>query len=126
MIQMTFDLIFRPLVFGNVDHQTLPHKRTAINIPQEGCLIADPDDAAIACDHAIFLVKRLTALIDDLNTCKHALTILWMQSFAPEFWITQPLLLSVAQEGFDLRADVSCGTYIAGRVDVHYDRELFN
>ena len=108
----------------DVLHVALRDTRPSVGIGDDQLVVADPDDSSVARDQSVVEVHRLQpggVPLHDLR--QHALAVVGVQRVAEEIGIGEPLLLGVAQQRRNLRADVERRALVVELVDVDDERQ---
>ena len=100
------ECLFRAFAVGDVDHHALPVRDAGRLVDDDLRLLAHPDDAAVARDHAVLGEERRQRRARILVLGGLALPVVRMEHLEPELVLVQPRLARVAHERLDLRADV--------------------
>ena len=111
----------------DVLHVALGGSRAAVRVGDDDLVVADPDDAAVSCDQAVVEVHRRRpgrVAVGDVR--HHPLAVVGMKGGTEEIRVCEPLLLGVAHQVGDLRADVEGSALVVELVDVDDERQPLN
>ena len=119
-------LLLELTLSGDVQQIALEVERLAGIVEHDDAVVANPDDAAVACDEAVLETQRLVRSMGAGVCREHAIAIVRMQRSDEEVRIVAPLLDRVAEQRLDLatREDVRAA-FVQG-VHVDHERQLFD
>ena len=111
---------------GHVLHVAVRRDRPALGIAHDHFVVADPDDAPVSRDQAVVEIHRRRpgqAFVAVGDVAQHPLAVVRMDRVDEEVGIGNPLLLGVAHQLRDLRADVERRALGVELVDVDDERQ---
>src|SRR5512133_2733648 len=83
------------LFTGDVQEDTLPIERIAVDIENQIGIFLDPYGAAIAFDKPIFFKKPGSRSFGNFTGCQNFVPIIWMQEICPKVLIGIPFICRV-------------------------------
>ena len=117
--------LLRLLLSRDVEEVALQRQRLPGRPRNRPGLVVDPDDAAVAGDHAI-LQRQPVAVVRATVRVEHALPVVGVQHPYEELAILRPLGRRISEHRLDLRARVDIGACVVDRVDVDDERKLLD
>ena len=110
----------------DVLHVALRGGGSAVVVLDDDLIVTDPDDATVARDQAVVEGRRRRACqprVPVKDVAEHALAIVRVDGGREEVRVGKPLLLGVAHQLRDLRADVQRRALVVELVDVDDERQ---
>ena len=110
----------------HVLHVALGGGRAAVRVVDDDLVVADPDDAAVARDQAVVEEHRRRSgqpRVTVGEVGEHSLAVVGVDGGGEEVRVGKPLLLGVAHQLRDLRADVERRALVVELVDVDDERQ---
>ena len=110
----------------DVEHEAVVRDHVAALVEDGGRVVVEPDDVTVLGHAAVFRSRSLAA-VRFRNPVEDALAVVRVHDAAgEELGRAQPLVLAVAEDRLDLRADVDCRARIVGRVEIDDAGEILD
>ncbi len=120
------ELLLRPLALGDVEQEALGVQRPTRLVAGDHDVILHPDHPPVLGQETVLGGEGRPARIGLGMLREHASAILRMEHIGKELGVAEPRDGRVAEERFDLRADVDRGARLVEVVDVGHERELLD
>ncbi len=94
------------LLLSDVEHDAVPEAGAAGLVRHQHRVVTEPDDLAVAGEQAVLDAERLAGPLGAAVFREHAIAVIGVEETLPEVRSGDPLVRRVAENRFDLGADV--------------------